>query len=58
MNEKNIGLFIMFLGGLGLGLLLGVEFAYQYTTIIGAILLLISIGSIILSSLTSEIKMK
>jgi hypothetical protein len=46
----------MFLGGLGLGLLLGVEFAYQYTTIIGAILLLISIGSIILSSIKSKNK--
>jgi hypothetical protein len=58
MNEKNIGIFIMFLGGLGLGLLLGVEFAYQYTTIIGAILLLISIGSTILSSIKSKNKMK
>ena len=56
MNGKNIGLFIMFLGGLGLGLLLGVEFAYQYTTIIGAFLLLISIGSIILSSIKSKNK--
>jgi hypothetical protein len=58
MNKNNIGLFIMFLGGLGLGLLLGVEFSYQYTTIIGSVLLLISIGSTILFSLKIENKMK
>jgi len=50
MNKKNIGFLIIFIGGLGLGLLLGNEFKGSYIAIIGAILLIISIISIALLS--------
>ncbi len=54
--KKNIGLLIIFIGGLGLGLLLGSEFSGSYITIIGAILLLFTIISIILLSYNKKVK--
>jgi hypothetical protein len=44
------GLFIGIIGGLGLGLLLGSEFSGSYITIIGAILVVISIVTIVVLS--------
>ena len=44
MEKK--GLFIGIIGGFGLGLLLGSEFAGRYITIFGAILVIISLVSI------------
>ena len=38
------GLIIGIIGGIGLGLLLGVEYSSRYTTILGAILICISLG--------------
>jgi len=46
----------MFIGGLGFGLLLGNEFTGSYITIIGAILMLIAIGSMILISYNKKMK--
>ena len=40
---EKIGLSIGIIGGIGLGLLLGSEFSGSYITIIGAILVIISI---------------
>ena len=42
---EKIGLRIGVIGGLGLGLLLGSEFAGSYITILGAILVVISLVS-------------
>ncbi len=56
MIRKNVGFLIMFIGGLGLGLLLGNEFSSSYITIVGAILLLITIGSIIILSYNKKDK--
>jgi len=47
--EKN-GIAVGIIGGLGLGLLLGVEYSSRYVTIVGAILVVISILIIILLS--------
>jgi hypothetical protein len=44
MDKK--GLFIGIIGGIGLGLLLGSEFSGRYITILGAILIIFSIGAI------------
>ena len=45
-----IGLSIGIIGGIGLGLMLGVEFSERYITILGAILVIISLISIVVLS--------
>ena len=52
MEKK--GLFIGIIGGIGLGLLLGSEFAGRYITIFGAILVIISLVSISIISLKNK----
>jgi len=47
---EKTGLSIGVIGGIGLGLLLGSEFSGRYITILGAILVIISIVSISLLS--------
>jgi len=42
---KKIGITIGIIGGIGLGLLLGSEFSGRYITILGAILIVISLIS-------------
>jgi len=42
-----IGLSIGIIGGIGLGLMLGVEFSERYITILGAILVIISLVAMI-----------
>jgi len=49
-KNKNIGFIIAVIGGIGLGILLGSEFPGSYITIVGAILLLIVLGSLIFLS--------
>jgi hypothetical protein len=49
-----IGFVIGILGGIGLGLILGSEFSGRYITIIGAILIIISIVSLIFFSLKEK----
>ena len=44
-DKNNIDFLIIFIGGLGLGLLLGNEYTSSYITIIGAIFLVIAIIS-------------
>lgn len=44
MDKK--GLIIGIMGGLGLGLLLGSEFTSSYLTLLGAGIIIISVGSI------------
>jgi len=46
----------MFIGGLGLGLLLGSEFSGSYITIIGAVLLIITLISMIILSYNNKDK--
>lgn len=53
---EKIGLAIGIIGGIGLGLLLGREFSGNYITIIGAILIIISITSMGFSSYREKIK--
>ena len=38
------GLIIGLIGGIGLGLLLGAEYSFRYTTIIGAVLVCLSLS--------------
>jgi len=45
INMDKTGLFIGIITGLGLGLLLGSEFKGQYITILGAILVIVSLVS-------------
>jgi hypothetical protein len=52
MDKK--GLFIGIIGGIGLGILLGSEFSGRNITIIGAILLVISIVTIGLFSIKNN----
>jgi hypothetical protein len=47
--EGNIGYATAVLGGIGLGLLLGSEFAGTYTTLLGAALTIIAIATIAIS---------
>ena len=54
ISMEKIGLAIGVLGGVGLGLLLGSEFSGRYSTIIGAILVIISIITIIVLSYKSR----
>lgn len=56
MNKK--GLSIGIIGGLGLGLLIGSEFSGRYITIFGAILVVISLIFMVLSSYISKGKEK
>ena len=49
-----IGLSIGIIGGIGLGLMLGVEFSERYITILGAILVIISIVAIAALSYKSK----
>lgn len=56
MKNKNISFLIIFIGGLGLGLLLGNEFSDSYITIIGAILLIITLISMIFLSYNKKDK--
>ena len=46
----NIGYATAVVGGIGLGLLLGSEFAGTYTTLLGAALTVIAVGTIALRS--------
>jgi len=48
MEKK--GYVIGIIGGIGLGLLLGSEYPYRYITLIGAVLIIISILSTIIFS--------
>jgi hypothetical protein len=45
-DMENKGFLIVVIGGTGLGLLIGSEFAGRYITIIGAILVIISLVAI------------
>lgn len=56
MKNKNISFLIIFIGGLGLGLLFGNEFSGSYITIIGAILLIITLISMIILSYNKKDK--
>ena len=47
---EKIGLSIGIFGGLGLGLMLGSEFTGTYITILGAILVIITIASMLILS--------
>ena len=44
-NIEKIGLSVGIIGGIGLGLMLGSEFSGRYITILGAILVIISLIS-------------
>ena len=48
MNKSGISIGVI--GGLGLGLLLGSEFTGSYTTIVGAILIIIALISMVVLS--------
>ncbi len=51
---KYIDIVIGIMGGFGLGILIGNEFNNTYTTIIGAILILVSIFSIVVFSMEKD----
>jgi len=53
---SNIGLMIGVIGSIGLGLMLGSEFAGRYITIIGAVLVIISIILIIIQTIGTNKK--
>ena len=53
-NIGKIGLTIGIIGGIGLGLLLGSEFSGRYITILGAILVIISIVTMGVLSIKSK----
>lgn len=49
-----IGLSIGVIGGIGLGLMLGVEFSERYITIFGAIFVIISLVAMVILSYKSK----
>jgi hypothetical protein len=48
-RKTNLGYAIAVVGGIGLGLLLGSEFAGTYTTLLGAALTIIAVATIAIS---------